>query len=245
VFNYTMKMVLAAAALGLALPATASTYKEVAVANGGSITGTLSAGKLKSDIRSFTISKDKAICGTGTRKVPFIEVNNGVLKNAVVFLYKVKEGKAFPKGLKTLTLNQKGCAFHPFFSVMENGGKITVKNDDGTLHNIHTYEEIGRARRTIFNVSQPNQGDHFVKTVKLRRGDGIKIECDAHDFMHGFIFVAKSPYYSVVDATGHFTIGDVPPGKYKIRVWHGAAGELKGGEVTVTAGGTTNMDLSY
>jgi hypothetical protein len=118
-------------------------------------------------------------------------------------------------------------------------------NVDHTLHNIHTYEQIGKARRTVMNVSQPNAGDTVTKKVKLRRGDGMKIECDAHDFMHGFVYVAKNPYYSVVDENGGFSIDGIPAGTYEVVVWHGFLGEVKAGEVTISAGGAATMDLSY
>ena len=113
------------------------------------------------------------------------------------------------------------------------------------MHNIHTYEQIGRARRTIFNVSQPNAGDVVTKTVKARKGVGMKVECDAHDFMHSFVFIAPNPYFAKVKDDGTFEIADVPPGKYKINVWHGTSGIKKGGKVEVAADGTATVDFSY
>ena len=235
----------AVAMLSLTATANAASYKEIAVSGGGTIVGTVAAGANAAQTKTFTISKDPEICGEGTREVPFVRVNGDALLDAVVFLYKVKQGKAFPEDLHSLTLTQEKCEFSPFLSVMANGGELTAVNHDHTLHNIHTYELIGKARRTVFNVSQPTAGDTFTKTIKLRKGNGIKIECDAHDFMHGFIFVAKNPYFAVVDDNGAFEIGDIPPGSYKIRVWHGQLGEIKGGKVEVTEGGVTTVELSY
>ncbi len=241
----TTILIAAAATAGLAVAASAASYKVVAVSDGGSIAGAVSAGDNKPEVKSFIISKDPQICGTGTRDVSLVRINDGMLEDAVVFLYKVKEGKAFPDALKTLTIEQKGCAFHPALGVMENNGKLTVVNADGTLHNIHTYEQIGRARRTVLNVSQPDKGDTVTKKIKLRKGDGMKVECDAHNFMHAFIFVAKNPYFAVVDANGHYKIDGIPAGKYKVKVWHGTLGEIKVGEVVVSAGQTTTLDASY
>ncbi|MDQ7071784.1 MAG: hypothetical protein Q9M48_13800 [Rhodobacterales bacterium] len=128
---------------------------------------------------------------------------------------------------------------------MANRGELTAINSDHTLHNIHTYEQIGKARRTVMNVSQPNAGDVVTKEVKLRRGNGMKVECDAHDFMHSFVYVAKNPYFSVVDETGAFSISDIPAGTYEVMMWHGALGEIEVGEITIEAGGEVTMPLSY
>jgi hypothetical protein len=238
-------LICAVAVLGLTGVAHAAKYKEVAVDNGGKITGKVSAGAAKGETKSFTISKDPQICGEGTREVPLVRVNGDAIQDAVVFLHKVKEGKAMPADLAAIELNQEKCQYHPFLSVMSNGGKLTAKNSDHTLHNIHTYELIGKARRTVFNVSQPTFGDKVTKKIKLRKGAGMKVECDAHDFMHAFVFVAKNPYFSVVNDKGEFEITDVPPGKYEIRIWHGLLGEKKGGSVDVEAGGAATVELSF
>ncbi|MDQ7070505.1 MAG: hypothetical protein Q9M48_07180, partial [Rhodobacterales bacterium] len=71
--NFFSKTAIALALIGLASGAGAKGYKEVDVANGGSFTGTVSAGANEADSRSFTISKDTGICGEGTRTVKFVE----------------------------------------------------------------------------------------------------------------------------------------------------------------------------
>ena len=139
-------------------------------------------------------------------------------------------------------LDQKGCEFKPFLQVMKNNTKISAVNADPVLHNIHTYEIIGRTKKTVFNVSQPKPNT-VKKTVKLKRGAAMKVECDAHDFMHGFVFVAKNPYFAKVAEDGSYKIDNVPPGKYTIKVWHGT---LKGDKtkVEVAAGGTASADFN-
>lgn len=244
--NLLTKSALAIAILGMATAAHAKGYKEVEVANGGSFVGTVTAGAAEVDTRTYTISKDPEICGAGSREVPFVQINEaGMLMGAVVFLADIEEGKAMPAELMALTINQDKCEFSPALGVMANTGELTAINNDGTLHNIHAYEQIGKARKTVLNVSQPNQGDEMTKAVKLRRGNGMKIECDAHDFMHSFVYVAKTPYFSVVDESGAFSITDIPAGEYKVMTWHGFLGEQKVGSVTVDAGGEVSMDLSY
>ena len=244
--NLFTKSAIALAVLGMATAANAKGYNEVEVTDGGNFVGTVSAGGAEPDVRTYTISKDPEICGAGSREVPFVQVNEaGMLINAVVFLADIEEGKAMPEDLMKLTINQTKCEFSPALGFMANTGELTAINNDGTLHNIHAYEQIGKARKTVLNVSQPNKGDVLTKDIKLRRGNGMKVECDAHDFMHSFVYVAKTPYFSVVDETGAFSITDIPAGEYKVMMWHGFLGEKKVGSVTVDAGGEVTMELSY
>ncbi len=225
-------------------PFGALAYQVVPVDNGGRISGKVSFEGTDPAPRQFTVAKDADTCGSGTRSIDFVRVNDGALTDAVVYLYRVKAGKDFPADIANAELNQERCDFKPFLGVMKNGEQLTVKNSDPVLHNIHTYEIIGRARKTVFNISQPGDLKTIRKQVKLKRGSAMKVECDAHDFMHSFTFVAKNPYFAVVGEDGSFSIDDVPPGTYKIRAWHGTLGEKKG-TVTVEAGNTARIDFVF
>ncbi len=226
----------------LPLAGQAAAYKEISVGNGGTVAGTVNFKGKDQPPKVYKITKDNNVCGTGTRKIDYVRVKNGKLLDTVVYLAKIKQGKPFPAGLEKEKIDQKGCEFKPFLQVMKNGSKIAAVNDDPVLHNIHTYEIIGRTKKTVFNVSQPEPGT-VTKTVKLKRGVAMKVECDAHDFMHGFVFVAKTPYFAKVAEDGSFKIDNVPPGKYTVKVWHGT---LKGdkAKVEVKPGATTTVDFN-
>lgn len=234
----------ASASLILAVSAAfAAPYKVIDVTDGGSITGKVTFSGDDPAPKIFAITKDPETCGTGNREIDFVKVNNGALNDVVVYLDKVKEGTGFNQDEITGGVNQKGCAFDPFIQVMENDQDFTATNSDPVSHNIHTYEILGRAKKTVFNVSQPDQGA-IKKKVKLKRGKAMKIECDQHDFMHGFVFVASNPYYALVGEDGSYTIDNVPAGKYKIKAWHGTLKEQKA-SVEVTAGGTASVDFEF
>ncbi len=232
-------------AVAMVLPPSiqAAAYKVVDVANGGSVSGKITFSGKDPAPNTYTISKDNAVCGTGTRQIDYVRVNDGALADTVVYLSKVKQGKAFPEDMSKTEINQKNCEFKPFLQIMKNDTSLGAINADPVLHNIHTYEILGRAKKTVFNVSQPKTGT-VNKTVKLKRGDAMKVECDAHDFMHGFVFVAKNPYAVKVGEDGSYSIDNIPPGKYKIVAWHGTLKNQKG-KIEVTAGGSTTMDFAF
>ena len=243
--NKTLLLATAATCgLALASAAGAAGYKVVEVADGGTIAGKVTFSGADPAPKVFAITKDPDTCGTGNREIDYVRVNDGALTDVVVYLTKVAAGKPFPEESATANVAQKGCAFNPFLQVMHNGGEISVLNSDAVSHNIHTYELLGRARKTVFNISQPDQNSVIKKTVKLKRGVVMKVECDQHDFMHGFVFVAKNPYYAMVAEDGSYRIENVPPGKYNISAWHGTLKARKG-KVTVESGGTATVDFAF
>ncbi|WP_275099048.1 carboxypeptidase regulatory-like domain-containing protein [Sedimenticola hydrogenitrophicus] len=231
----------------LPLAAQSAAYKEAAVSGGGSITGKVKFAGKDESAKSYTISKDNDVCGNGSREIDFVRVKDGHLLDSVVYLDKVKEGKAFPAEVADATVTQKGCEFSPFLQVMRNENNLVAVNKDPVLHNIHTYELLTGSytgpKKTQSNVSQP-EPNTVTKQVALKKGPAMKIECDAHDFMHGFVFVAQNPYFAVVQEDGSFTIDNVPPGKYTIKAWHGLLKNQKG-TVEVAANGTATVDFTF
>ncbi len=223
--------------------ALAAKYEVIEVTDGGSISGKVSfSGKVPVPV-VFKIAKDTEVCGTGNRSIDYVRVNSGSLTNVVVYLDKVKKGKAFDDSQKDAKILQKGCEFQPFTQIMHNDNNVAIINEDPVLHNIHTYEIIGKAKKTVMNISQPDKGT-INKKVKLKRGVAMKVECDAHEFMHGFVFVAKNPYYAQVAEDGTYSIDNIPAGSYKVMAFHGTLGTQKG-KATVTAAATQTVDFSF
>jgi len=243
----TLSTLSLAVAMSLPLGATAAAYKATSVSDGGTITGKVAfSGTPPGPVR-FSITKNLETCGTGIREVDYVRVHDGNLMDVVVYLDKIAEGKAWPAEIDNPEINQKGCAFHPFTGVMRNGDTVSVLNSDPVTHNIHPYEiggRLGRARRTVFNQSQPAEVKVITRKINLKRGVAMKLECDQHDFMHGFRFVAKTPYFAVVKDDGTYSIDNVPPGTYTVKAWHGTLKEQKG-SVTVAAKGAVTADFEF
>jgi hypothetical protein len=125
-----------------------------------------------------------------------------------------------------------------------NDGELEAINSDHTLHNIHIYAVTGRQRRTVLNVSQPQKANIVAKRITLDTAHALKVECDAHDFMHAYVFVARNPYFAVVDGQGWFRIGGVPPGRHVIKVWHPVLG-VRETAITIRPGATEEMEFSF
>jgi hypothetical protein len=108
------------------------------------------------------------------------------------------------------------CHFVPHISATMVGSYYEVQNLDPVLHNDH-FRINGK---TILNVGMPPKGQNIRK--QLSEPGIINTACDAHTFMNGAIFVAENPYFAVTDKNGNYSISNIPPGKYRIKIWHEA-----------------------
>jgi len=253
-----LNLSVATLAVALILPAVAEAarYKEIEVSDGGTVKGKLTfEGALpEGAIEKIAITKNPEVCdkdpdNPGYREVVWIDVKDGALRGAFVFLDKVKKGKAWPAPKDgTYLINQQGCRFHPWAQVVRPG-TITIRNSDkGVLHNINTRELIGiekgrTVKRTMFNFGQPDPGD-IEQKLKPRRSPYIAINCEAHNFMFGFMLAPKHPYAVVVGEDGSYRIEGIPPGKYTLKAWHPRLG-LRKTKIEVPAGGTVEADFTF
>jgi len=219
-------------------------YQVVEVTNGGAITGKVTfSGEDPAPIE-YLVTKDVEVCGK-TRSLDFVKVNNGALSDVVVYLENVEKGKAFLEVEKQAKIEQKACDYGPLLSVMNQGAKLEIVNADKVAHKMHAAEvmETG-TKKTMFNISQTEQGS-VSKEVKLKTGPGMKMQCEEHEFMQSFMFVAKNPYYALVAEDGTFTIEDILPGNYMVKAWHGKLKNHPQLYVPIEAGKTIVVDFDY
>lgn len=225
-------------------------YEVTDVSGGGSVTGKVSfSGELPADaVEQIAITKNPDVCGNGNREVVWVDVKDGALRNTFVFIDKIDSGKDWDDPGDGYLINQKGCRFTPWAQVIRPGD-ITIRNSDmGVLHNINTRELIGVekgrvVKRTLFNFGQPDPGD-IVEQLKTSRSPFIAINCEAHNFMFGFMMAPKHPYAVVVGDDGSFNIGDIPPGEYVLKAWHPRFGIQKT-SIIVSDGSASSADFLF
>lgn len=219
-------------------------YETIDINDGGTVSGIVRFKGAPPPIRRMLITKENAVCGDGYREVEEVSVSNGALRDVVVFVESIGRGKPWHVPEGGYVIDQKGCAFHPYVSVVPQGAELLILNSDPVLHNIHGHEVIGRASRTLFNIAQPKFRPRVTRTIRTTQGKVVRIECDAHNWMLGWLFVTDSPYAAVVGKDGHFTIDHIPPGKYTLKAWHPVLG-VRETEITVSAKGRVDASLEF
>jgi hypothetical protein len=220
--------------LGALVIKSAYAYEAGTVTGGGSIEGRVTySGPVET--RKIIPNKDVQTCG-GIREEPLIEVGaDHAVQNAAVYLVDVAAGKAWPPAAKPPELDNVKCEFVPHVQVIP-AGKLDVVNKDPVLHNSHGYY----GKRTAFNMAQPNEGQ--VIETDLSRAGVVRVDCDVHGWMEGWVYVVDNPYYAITGPDGKFNITDVPPGTYKLVAVHSLTGPNEQ-TVTVAGGKPTNLAI--
>ena len=187
------------------------------------------------------VTRNPETCGESQSIQPMIvdPVSHGV-KDTVVSLAlhdeSVMPTTDAPSTISTIT--NRTCAFHPRIGIAKTGDFLETRNDDPVMHNTHIYAD----NRTFLNVALVAGGKPVQK--KVRSPGLMKVTCDAHPFMHGFVMVIDHDFVATTDVLGRFSIAGVPPGKHEISLWHETLGALKK-QVTVPPQGTVTVTFEY
>lgn len=240
--RWTRPYVLVAASLvmfGLVLAGrAAAAYEEVKVERGGTVTGIVKFTGPPRPPDKREVTRDREACGTEpkTSEALLVSSTQGI-KNVVVYLEGVRQGKAFSTA--PVELDQRGCWFVPHVVLVRAGHPFTLLNSDGVLHNFRT---PATSANPALNKAQPKFKRRL--SIQIDNPDIIRVNCDIHEWMSAVIVVVAHPYYALTDENGTFVLSDIPPGRYALTVWHEVLGKQTR-EVVVTAGGEAKVPVEF
>ncbi len=257
------------AGLGLYISmSVAFAYQEAPVTGGGTLTGkvTLAGGKPVPRGFNLVTFPDPVYCGRisnghGFRLLKeFTVADNHGAKDVIVMLAGIEKGKPFP--FQPPQIEAKDCRFLPFVNVVRDHEKISIVNMDPVMHDIQAYETSELGPRVLFNVPLPMNphhpkeaavdanyhrhmvGEPSVQTIHMTKGRRIFVmQCGFHAYMESWAMAVDNPYYAATDENGRFEIGDVPPGKYKLVVWHPQARTILEQDIEIPAKGTVTANF--
>jgi Carboxypeptidase regulatory-like domain len=203
----------------LASPVRAA-YETVAVTDGGVLTGTVRFAGTPPRLEPLRVNKNREVCGESKGSEALIVGPEGGVAGSVVLIEGVPRGK---KAEDDLVIDNHRCLFVPHVSAVMSGMRVRLKNSDPVLHNTHGLRggTLG-PKKTLFNLALPNVGQTIEITRRLGGFGPVRLLCDAHTHMLGWVYVHDSPYIAVTDARGAFRIPEVPPGRYRVTMWHEA-----------------------
>jgi plastocyanin len=218
----------------LLLPSLGFSYEEVAVANGGTIKGRVKLTGKAPKLPPLDITKFKEVCQNVPNETLVLGPGQGI-RYAVVTLEGIAKGQAVEREVVHELDNVK-CRFVPHVLAASVGQFLLLKNTDPILHTAHAFFHDGQPQ---FNIGlYPGR----VSRKPLLNAGVVKILCEVHSWMSSYVVVTEHPYHAVSDMYGDYDIRDVPPGVYKLKVWHESLG-VQERQVEVKAAGVSQVDF--
>jgi hypothetical protein len=205
----------------------------------GTITGDITFVDSPPKMAPMKVTKDQDYCGETLPNESYLVDAKGGLKNVVVFLEAAQPAiPADPQKLNVI--ENSGCRYAPRVLAMQKGERLRVKNNDPKLHIPHSYLN----EKPVFMLSLPFKNTILDATQKIRDAGILKLVCDTHAWMLGFVHVFDHPFFAVTDDKGAFSIPNVPAGTYTLKAWHEDAG-VRSQEMIVSESGEVRVNFEF
>ncbi|MFQ5803715.1 MAG: carboxypeptidase regulatory-like domain-containing protein [Candidatus Methylomirabilales bacterium] len=185
------------------------------------------------------VQKDREVCGEYRPLERLLLSPERGVANVLVELEGVEE-KDRVRAPGIAVLDNRDCRFMPRVQVAPVGAVLEIRNSDAVLHTAHAFR---KRDATLFHLALPHFRDQV--RVTLDTPGLLRVVCDVgHVWMRAFIFVTDNAFAAVTDSQGRFALTDIPPGTYRLRVWHELLGTISR-PVTVPDGETAVVMLQY
>ena len=183
--------------------------------------------------KKLPMTIDQYVCGKEKETEELVLSPSNGIRNAVVSLQTVPPGAKREWNLPPAKMDQKQCSFVPRVVVVPVGGTVEFLNSDRLLHNVKAVPK----ENPSFNRAQPH-----ARTISFvfKQPELLRVDCDLHSWMRGWVVVAAHPFYAVTNEQGEFILENVPPGKYTLQVWQESLGTVTQ-DVMVANKGTANV----
>src|SRR5262249_5968411 len=139
---------------------------------------------------------------------------------------------------KQLVIDQPCCKFEPHALAVREGQEVVVKNSAPIVHNTNW---TGGLKNPGNNLSIGAGQEITIKDLQADKYP-VKLQCNIHPWMNGWVRVFDHPYFAVTDENGKFEIKHAPVGNFRLRGWQEAVGyvpDRKGVAVVIKGNAVT------
>jgi plastocyanin len=134
------------------------------------------------------------------------------LGDAVLYL----EGPAGPAAAArptTVDIAITDKVYAPHVVVVPVGSTVRFPNHDPFNHNVFSTSEGNE-----FDLGLYGRGES--RSQSFARPGLVRVYCNIHPRMVAYVYVMANKYFSQPGGDGSFAIDNVPPGRYRLHVWH-------------------------
>ena len=200
-----------------------------ATAGGSEVEGVVTLSGTPPPEKKITpITTDKA-CGPLHATPPmtrsYVVGGNSGLANVFIHIKTGLEGKTFPTPAEPALIDQVGCLYEPYVIGAMAGQTVNIRNSDPLMHNVN-FGASASGNKT-FNFAQATKGQ--VNAQSFAKPEiFVKLQCNVHPWMFGYIGVVGHPFFAITDKDGKFSLPKgLPAGDYVLEAYHLKAGKVE------------------
>ncbi|MBL8809006.1 MAG: hypothetical protein JNM43_02415 [Planctomycetaceae bacterium] len=161
-----------------------------------------------------------------------VDTESRGVSNVLVWLKRRKDAPVHPdltkQPLNIPELTFQGCRIRPHVLCAQTQTGMKVVSKDAVTHGPHDYPLRNPVGCVLLAPGLPGKKEFSnIHNFHVAEPLPMKITCDFHPWIMGYVLVQDHPYMAVTDKQGRFRIEKVPCGEIKVQIWHELAGYLR------------------
>ncbi|MHA7819326.1 MAG: cupredoxin domain-containing protein [Erythrobacter sp.] len=157
---------------------------------------------------------DARAAGSASLRVQVTDERGMPIKDAVV---EIHPASGIPSGPIRfpwrMGMAQRNLQFAPGTLVVARGSTVAFPNLDRVRHSIYSFSKPARFEIDLYGRDQ-------TRTQIFPVAGSVRLGCNIHDDMRGYIRVTDTPFAGKTDTNGYLTLSGMPTGSARITVWH-------------------------
>lgn len=173
-----------------------------------------------------------------TLRVQVVDGNGLPVRDAVVELHAAKAPAGTIRFPWKMGMAQKDRQFTPGTLIVARGSTVAFPNLDNVRHSIYSFSKPARFEIELYGRDQ-------TRTHTFNVAGSVKLGCNIHDEMRGYIRVTDTPFAGKTDQNGYVTLTGMADGAARLTVWHPAlrAPDNESVSAITVTGGNQNHKL--
>lgn len=133
------------------------------------------------------------------------------VRQAVVFFEPA--GSTVRPPAAPFVMSTRDKQFEPRVLTIPKGSRVRFPNEDVILHNVFSV-----SGRNSFDMGLYKKGAG--KEHRFDEAGLVRVFCNVHHSMVGYVWVLNTPFVATPDANGEFVLTGLPKGPGRLTVWH-------------------------
>jgi hypothetical protein len=148
----------------------------------------------------------------GELRAQVFDSNGKPLPDAVVVAFPA-DGRIEPARPGTQIEDQVDKEFVPYVQAIRIGSTVTFPNKDDIRHHVYSFSPAKKFELPLYSGTP-------ALPVLFDKVGVVKLGCNIHDWMIGYLYVTDAPYFGKTGALGQVELKDLRAGVYGLSVWH-------------------------